>query len=154
LDYWVSYSFLDTERDYLNFPVAAAPSFASRHNASFVSKYFVTPIRTQVGLTYSFASGRPYTDPNTRGFQNQMTPSYHDLSVNFSYLIKPHIILHGSVSNVLGFNNIFGYEYASEPNQEGVYEERAIELPAPRFAFMGLFITLSKNNQVNQLPNL
>lgn len=154
LDYWISYSFLDTERNYLNFPTTAAPSFASQHNASFVSKYFVNAIRTQVGLTYSFASGRPYTNPNMDGFQNQLTPAYHDLSVNFSFLIKPHIILHGSVSNVLGIDNIFGYEYADQPNGQGVFEGRAIELPAPRFAFMGLFITLSKDNQVNQLPNL
>ena len=154
LDYWISYSYLDTERLYLDFPEAAAPSFTSNHNASIVTKYFVTPIRTQVGFTYSFASGRPYTNLNKGSFQGERTPAYHDLSANFSFLIKPNIILHGSVSNVLGTENIFGYEYTSEPNSEGIYNSRPIKLPAPRFAFLGLFITLSKDNSINQLPNL
>ena len=86
--------------------------------------------------------------------QGGRTPAYHDLSANFSFLIKPNIILHGSVSNVLGTENIFGYEYASEPNSDGIYNSRPIKLPAPRFAFLGLFITLSKDNSINQLPNL
>src|SRR5690606_7735399 len=39
VDYWISYSYLDTERDYLNFPVSSTPNFASRHNFSAVYKH-------------------------------------------------------------------------------------------------------------------
>ena len=31
LDYWISYSYLDTKRDFLNFPYAIQPNFAAKH---------------------------------------------------------------------------------------------------------------------------
>ena len=33
-DYWISYSFLDTERDFLNFPFAITPNFAAKHTGN------------------------------------------------------------------------------------------------------------------------
>lgn len=36
VDYWVSYSFLDTKRNYLNYPYEAMPTYASKHNFSVV----------------------------------------------------------------------------------------------------------------------
>ncbi|MBX7124072.1 MAG: TonB-dependent receptor [Cyclobacteriaceae bacterium] len=156
IDYWVSYSFLDTRRDYLSFPSAAVPSFASRHNFSFVYKHFITPLQTQVGFTYSFASGRPYYNPNlaTEQFQSQSTPSYHDLSVNISYLPNPSTIVYLSCTNLLGRDNVFGYEYSSTPDASGAFAARPIRQPAKHFLFIGLFYTISKNKTVNQLPNL
>ncbi len=154
LDYWVSYSYIDTKRDYLDFPGKYEPSFSSRHNFSVVTKYFVKALKTQVGGTYSFASSRPYHNPNTTEFNGGRTPAYHDLSVNFSYLYRPHVIFHASVTNVMGVDNIFGYEYSDERNAQGQYVARAIRQPATRFIFFGAFITLSKNKTVNQLPNL
>lgn len=38
-DYWISYSYLDTERDFRNYPTAATPNFASTHNLSIVGKH-------------------------------------------------------------------------------------------------------------------
>ena len=35
-DYWISYSYLDTKRDFLNFPFAITPNFAAKHTASLV----------------------------------------------------------------------------------------------------------------------
>ncbi|MFZ5972664.1 MAG: TonB-dependent receptor [Bacteroidota bacterium] len=154
VDYWVSYSFLDTERDYLNFPVAAAPSFASKHNFSVVYKHFIQDLKSQVGVTYSYSSGRPYFNPNTEAFHQDRTPSYQDLSANISYLPTNWMIIHASCTNLLGRDNIFGYEYAPAPGANGVYAGRAIRQPAPRFLFLGVFITISKNKGVNQLPNL
>ena len=59
-----------------------------------------------------------------------------------------------SCTNVLGRDNIFGYEYANQPNGNGTYGGRAIKQPAPRFLFVGVFITLSKDKSVTQLPTL
>lgn len=154
VDYWVSYSLLDTKRDYLNYPYAAVPTFASRHNFSVVYKHFITGLKTQLGLTWSFASGRPYNNPNEEKFNAGKTPSYQDLSVNISYLPKPQLIIYLSCTNVYGRNNIFGYEYSALPDANGQYIGRAIRQPAPRFLFAGVFITFSKNKSVNQLPNL
>lgn len=154
IDYWVSYSLLDTRRDYLDFPYESVPVFASRHNFSLVAKYFVSALKTQFGATYSFASGRPYNNPNEDTFNGGRTPSYQDLSVNISYLPKPHLIVHVSCTNVPGFDNVFGYEYSPTQDPSGVYKGRAIRQPAPRFLFVGVFITLSKSKSFNQLPSL
>ncbi len=153
-DYWISYSYLDTKRRYLNYPEAAAPGFASRHNFSVVYKYFITSLKSQLGLTYSFASGRPYHNPNKTGFQTSRTPSYQDLSANISYLPTSQIIIHFSCTNLLGRDNIFGYQYADTPGADGQYASRPVRQAAPRFLFLGVFITLSKVKGVNQLPSL
>ena len=154
VDYWLSYSFLDTERKYGIFPYPVMPYYASAHNLSLVYKHFVIPIRTQVGATFSVTSGRPYTDPNTGAFNSRMTPAYKDLSINASYLMKPNMILHASITNVPGFDNIFGYRYNAIPNEEGLYESTPIVPQARRFVFIGLFITISKDKNANQLNNL
>ncbi|WP_420388594.1 TonB-dependent receptor [Roseivirga sp.] len=153
-DYWVSYSYVDSERDYQNFEQKATPSFQSDHNFSFVIKHMIDPIRTQVGATYNYASARSYHDPNKPGFQNSQTPQYHDVSLNVAVLLKQNIILYCSSSNIFGRENIFGYEYANQPDVNGVYEGRAIGQAAKRFVFVGLFITLTKDKQANQLDNL
>ncbi|MBL7865692.1 MAG: TonB-dependent receptor [Cyclobacteriaceae bacterium] len=154
VDYWVSYSFLDTERDYLNFPHTAVPSFASAHNFSFVYKHFVQPIKCQLGFTYSYSSGRPYYNPNNAAFNTDRTPSYQDLSANVAYLPKSWLIIYFSCTNILGRDNIFGYTYATTPGTDGVYASQPVRQPANRFIFLGLLITISKNKSINQLPNL
>ncbi len=153
-DYWISYSYLDTERDYLDFTTAATPTFASAHNFSAVYKYFFTKLKTQFGATYSFSSGRPYNDPNTDRFNEGKTPAYHDLSVNVAYLPVPQLVIYFSATNLLGSKNIFGYEYSENKNDQGNYNSRAIGQPAPRFLFIGIFLTLTKDKSINQLPTL
>jgi hypothetical protein len=154
LDYWISYSYLDTKRQYLDYPYEATPSFASKHNFSVVAKYFVQKIKSQLGFTYSFTSGRPYRNPNIEAFHASKTPNYADLSFNWSYLPSTSVILYFSCTNVLGRDNIFGYEYSVAPSENGTFNGRAIRQAAPRFLFLGIFITLSKDKSVNQLPNL
>ncbi|MEP5610981.1 MAG: TonB-dependent receptor [Cyclobacteriaceae bacterium] len=153
-DYWVSYSYLNSERNYRNYPDSFRPPFVSTHNFSVVGKRFIQSIRSQLGLTYAFASRRRYNDLNTENFLGGKTPSYHNLSFNISYLYSNQIIFHAMVNNVFGINNIFGYEYANQPDANGIYARRAIEPPAKRFLFLGVFITLAKNKSISQLPNL
>ena len=153
-DFWISYSFLDTERNYRDYPVSAPPSFTSNHNLSIVYKHFIPVLKSQIGLTYSFSSGRPYNDPNTNSFNSERTPVYHDLSANVSFLPRQDVIVYASVTNILNHDHIFGYEYRPEPNSEGIYENRPIKLPAPQFVLLGVFVTISKSKTLNQLPHL
>ncbi len=60
VDYWISYSYLDTKRDYLNYPDAIRPYFAANHTASLVMKKFVVKWKTGFNASYTFATGRPY----------------------------------------------------------------------------------------------
>ncbi|WP_299781778.1 TonB-dependent receptor [uncultured Formosa sp.] len=153
-DYWVSYSYLDTERDYQNYPIAAQPNFANTHNFSVVGKYWVDDWKSQIGFSYSLASGRTYTNPNETGFLNNKTKAYNNLSLNWAYLISPQKILYLSVNNVLDFKNVNGYQYASTPNSNGVYNKRALTPASDQFFFVGFFWTISDNGTDNQLDNL
>ncbi|UXX79151.1 TonB-dependent receptor [Reichenbachiella carrageenanivorans] len=154
VDYWISYSYIDTERDYRDYPSQANPTFAAGHNFSVVYKHFIPDIRTQIGASYSYNNGRPYEDPNKDGFNESKTSAYSDLSFNFAYLFRPHIILYSSVSNLLGRDNVFGYQYADNPDLNGVYASQPIGQPAKRFYFVGIFITLTKDKNKNNLENL
>lgn len=153
-DYWVSYSLLDTKRDYKNYTQSATPSFVAKHNLSVVVKHFVTEWKSQLGLSYNYASGRNYTDPNIGGFLNQQTKSYNAVNANWAYLISPQKIFYVSVSNVLGTKNINGYQFANQPNNLGKFDSRAITPAADRFFFVGFFWTISSNKDSNQLNNL
>lgn len=154
LDYWLSYSYLDTERDFRNFRETATPNFAPKHNFSVVTKYWVDKWRSQLGLSYSFGSGRPYDNPNTAEFMAEKTKAFNNLSFNWAYLIDQQKILYFSVNNVLGFNNINNYQYARTPNVNGVFERQALRPAADSFFFVGFFWTISTDNKSNQLDNL
>jgi len=154
LDYWISYSFLDTERDYKNFETAAQPNFATKHNLSVVGKYWVDDWKSQIGLAYGYSSGRPYDNPNTSDFLAERTKSFNSLSVNWAYLLSPQKILYFSVNNVLGFKNINGYQYANTPDMNGNFSRRALTPAADQFFFVGLFWTISEDGTDNQLDNL
>ena len=154
LDYWFSYSYIDTERDFKNYSSTVTPSFVANHNFSIVTKYWINKLKSQLSTTYSFNSGRPYNNPNQIEFMNEKTKSYNNFSLSWSYLLSQQKILFFSVSNVFGANNIFGYQYANSPDSNGVFQRQAITQPASRFFFIGFFWTISDNKKANQLDNL
>jgi outer membrane receptor for ferrienterochelin and colicin len=153
-DYWVSYSYLDTQRDYRNYPNAARPGFASKHNLSIVGKHWIESWKSQVGVSYSFASGRNYTNPNEPGFLNNETKNYNSVSINWAYLIDQQKILYFSVNNALGTKNVFGYNYKNTPDMNGNFDRQAIIPNADSFFFVGFFWTISDDRKSNQLDNL
>ena len=154
LEYWISYSYIDTKRDYKNFTAEVTPSFVATHSLSFVTKYWISDWKSQVGFTQQFSSGRPYNNPNETAFMNGKTKSYNSLSFNWAYLLTQQKILYFSVSNILGTQNIFGYNYADTPNGSGVYDRKAVTPTADRFFFIGFFWTISEKKNDNQLKNL
>lgn len=154
MDYWVSYSYLDSERKFQNYPEQATPSFASKHNASVVVKYFIDKWQSQVGASYTYGSGRSYTNPNMPGFLQEQTRAFNSLSLNWAYLITPQKILYASVNNVLGFNNVNGYQYANTPNANGNFNRQALLPATDQFFFVGFFWTISEDGKENQLDNL
>lgn len=154
VDYWVSYSYIDTQRDYANFPKIATPSFVADHTLSVVSKYWISKWRSQIGATYTFSSGRPFNNPNEAVFMNGRTKTYNNFSLNWAYLISQQKILFFSVTNIAGIKNVYGYNYANTKDTNGVFQSQAIVPTADRFFFIGFFWTLSKDKKTNQLENL
>jgi len=150
LDYWISYSYLDTKRDYLNFPAAMRPNFAAKHTANLVVKKFVTKIKTQFNASYTFATGRPYYnikyDNGSSKFviaDQGKTIAYHSMSFSVNYLpnigsntAKKFVVWVFSINNVLGNEQIFGYNYSANGSRK-----EAILPTAKRFVFLGCFLS-------------
>ncbi|MBX0288867.1 TonB-dependent receptor [Hymenobacter sp. HSC-4F20] len=154
LEYYVSYGFLDTKRQYRQDPVAAVPTFAARHSVSVVGKYWVQPLHTLLGATYSFGSPRRFHDLNDpeHGYNQGVLPTYQDVSLNASYVTRlfgQYTVLHVSATNVLGRQNVFGYRYASQPDAAGTFNRVAITPTAPRMLFVGLFISINKKRALD-----
>lgn len=151
-EYWVSYSYLDTQRKYRNDPQQATPGFATTHNVSVVGKKWMGDIKSQVGTTLSVASGRAFTNPNISGYLQENTKPFVSLDLNWAYLIDSQKIVYLSVSNVLGRDNTQGYQYSNIPDATGTFNRREIGQNATRFIFVGFFWTIGGSD--NQLDNL
>lgn len=143
-DYWVSYSYLETKREFRNYPSVAMPTFASPHTFSVVAKHWIPSIMSMVGVTYTFAKGRPYFNPNNPEFLGDKAKDYQNLSLSVSYLtslFNSFTIVFFSVDNLLGYNNIYGYNYSSDGSVRS-----PVLAPALRTAFIGMFISLGETN--------
>ena len=55
IDYWFSYSLLDTKRLYRDFTESATPRYFPKHTFSTVYKQYIKAIGSQVALSYNVA---------------------------------------------------------------------------------------------------
>jgi hypothetical protein len=152
-DFWISYSFMQTERLHRDFPEMAVPGFASTHNLSVVYKHFISNWRSLPGATFSYGSPRRYNDPNTPEFNAERMPAFLSLDLNWTYLHRENVIFHFAVNNAPGFRQQFGYRYADSPDANGEFASVAIRPAARRMFIIGCFITLSRNDK-NQLDKI
>ena len=119
LDYWISYSYIDTKRKYANFPTEATPTYIADNNLNLVAKYFVDKWQTNFSATYSFATGRPYYNPANPTFLGDRTPDFNNLALTVAYLHsfgKWFTVFYLSIDNITNQHNIFGYRYTYDNN--------------------------------------
>jgi len=144
-DYWISYSWINARRNYKDYPDLAIPGYVSEHNLSVVYKRFLESLRTYASVTYSFASSRPYHDPNLSEFMNAKTQPYNDISLSLTYLMElfgKQSVLHLMVNNLAGFDNIYGYNFSNTLNAAGKYESTPIKSPFERQVILLVSIML------------
>ena len=145
LDYWISYSYIDTRRLFRNYIAEATPEFIADHNVSLVAKYYISAWTTQVNMTYSFATGRPYYNPANPAFLGDRTPDYHNLAFTINYLTsikKWFTVLYAGVDNITNQHNVFGYRYSTDGTQ------RYPQYPALfRSFFIGANFSLTEFNK-------
>ena len=153
-DYWISYSYIDTKRNFRDYPGEVIPDFVSKHNFSLVYKHWIGELRSQPGFTLKYSSPRLYNDPNKEEFNSESMTPYRTLNVNWSFLYRQNVIIYASISNLTGFKQEYGYNYASFANDEGFYESIPVIPAAKRFYFIGCFITLTRRGEANQLEKL
>lgn len=152
-DYWISYTWLKTQRKFLNYPTRTMPTFASPHTAHIVGKYFFEQSGIFVGSSYSIAAGRPYYNPKSPVFLADRTPVYHNLNFNIALLRKwgktfNTFVL--AVNNITGSQQIFNYRYSAD----GSYN-LPVTLPYKRNFLIGWFISIGQNRSqeiLEQLP--
>ncbi|PRZ00077.1 outer membrane receptor for ferrienterochelin and colicin [Marinilabilia salmonicolor] len=146
LDFWISYSYVDSERKFMDYPEKVTPEFIAPHTFSLVAKQFVSPIRSQIGLTWMWNSGRPYHIPGDDTFMTHTSPNYSDLGANLSYLTSlfgQFTIVHLSVSNVLGRENVLGYRRVSLSGDAENSSLITIKPDVKQFIFLGVFISIN-----------
>jgi hypothetical protein len=160
VDYWISYSYLDTKRDFLNFPSAIQPNFAAKHTASLVVKKFVTSWKMQFNAAYNYASGRPYyfiapVNGTFKFTDRGVTPDYHNVSFSMNYLpsvgkkdAKAFAVYVLSVSNIFGFDQVFNYQYS----YHGI-RKAPILPPSKIFVFVGAFISFGIDRSQDVINN-
>lgn len=145
-DYWVTYSYLKTDRIFQNYPVKATPTFSSAHNVSVVYKQFIPKITCNVGVTYTYTSGRPYFDAATPEFLGDRTKDFHNVSLAASHIraVKgSFVVFFASVDNLFARKNEFGFRYSSD----GLSRFPVIPV-AYRTAFFGVSIMISRHAEV------
>lgn len=153
VDYWISYSYLDTRRNWLDFPISAQPTFAADHTANLVFKKWFDKIKTNLSATYTYATGRPYFNPNRPDseYLKDVTPDYHTLGISVSYLTtigKAFTVLVASVTNVIGSKQVFGYKYSADGSVKS-----EVNPPAPRFFFVGMFMSWGIDRRQEVIDN-
>ncbi|MEO7484665.1 MAG: carboxypeptidase-like regulatory domain-containing protein [Ferruginibacter sp.] len=162
VDYWISYSYLDTKRDFQNYPTSIEPAFAAKHTASLVVKKFVTKLKTMVNGSYSIASGRPYYniryDNNTgknKIYDEGRTHGFNSMSFSLNYLpnigktdAKKFTVFVFSITNVLGTNNIFTYNYSYDGQVK-----QAVQPPSKRFFYLGCFLSFGIDRTQDAINN-
>jgi len=119
-DYWVSYSLIDTKRLYQNFRSSVTPSFVAGNNLNILVKYFINPLQINVGASYTYASGRPFYNPD---FIVKTSPDYHDLSFNMSYLTtigKYFGVAYMGIDNIMNRKNIYGYQFSPDGTSHNI----------------------------------
>lgn len=159
-DYWISYSFLDTERDFLNFPFAITPNFAAKHTASFVTKKFVQKLKMNFNASYNYSSGRPYYNIGFDGtnykFNDRGTvPDFHNVSFAINYLpkigktdAKSFAVYVLQVSNIFNIKQTFGYQYSYNG-----YRKEAIVPTSRMFVYIGAFISFGVDRSEEVINN-
>lgn len=162
VDYWISYSYLDTKRDFLNFPTLMQPSFAASHTAAFVLKRFVLPWKTGFNFSYNFATGRPYYRIAYDNIQSKYqvtdqgkTINYKNISISVNYIPglgkkdpKAFAVWVLAINNVLGQNQVYTYNY----NNDGSKKE-AVTPPGKRFVYIGCFLSFGIDRTQDAINN-
>jgi hypothetical protein len=162
LDYWITYTYLHTQRDYLNFPYALQPGFATPHTAAVVVKRYFQDLNLNINLAYNFATGRPYYDiravdgAHAQIYDQGTTKAYHNLNLSGAYMFsifpkwkrKDYSGIGFGVNNILGNRQVFGYQYSYNG-----FNKVPVVPPATRAYYIGIFMSFGIDRSEDFINN-
>ncbi|MEA3479439.1 MAG: TonB-dependent receptor, partial [Bacteroidota bacterium] len=150
-DFWLSYSLMDSERNYQDYISFMTPSFISLHTLSIAYKHYIELTDSYISMGYSFSSGRPYVDPNISYMAQELTGTCHDLGFSifhFTKIFGKFTMLFAQVTNVFGANNIYGYRFAVTPDMSGIYRSEPILPVSKRFFLIGIHVSFTGQTEI------
>jgi len=150
-DFWISYSLIDSKRNYRDYSFTHSPFFISKHNLSLVYKHYISKTDSYISAGYEYSSGRPYINPNIDLTDLKRTKSYNNLSLSIFHFTKvfgKFTMIFAQVTNILGSENIFGYRYAKYPDAYGVYESEPVIPVSRRLYLVGLFVSFTGKPEI------
>lgn len=127
---WISYGYINTKRNWMDFNSLTSSSFDITHNFSMVLKYNLFE-QWQIGINAKYATGRPYTPVEFSIFRNDLKiyepvyaptnsdrfPDYKRIDLRITYFGQIRnfpLIAYMEGLNILNFKNIFGYSYSPD----------------------------------------
>jgi len=148
-DYWISYTYLDTKRKFLDYPYSIRPDYTTPHTLSIALKKYFQDINLSANLSYTLATGRPYYDIQTnatgKSFINDQgtTNAYNSMNLSFAYLFsmfpkwknKEFSGIGFGINNLFGTRQVFGYNYSYDGRNKV-----PVTQPATRSYYIGLFM--------------
>ena len=142
-EYMLAYTFNLSKRKYQDYTELSTPQYASTHNATASIKYNLHALKSILGITNRFASGRPYHDPTKKGLMNSTAGFYNSVDMSLTYLASKKVIIYASATNLLGRQNVYNYNYSADANSPGGYRKIPVIDSSNHFFYVGIFITLS-----------
>lgn len=159
MDYWISYSWLDTRRVFLNYPIMAQPTFAATHTGSIILKKFWVNTMFGVNWSWNWSAGRPYYNPNRPAseFLNDRTPFYSTNNFSLNWLPKvgkANSVVVVGINNVFNERQVFSYNYSSRlKDTQGQFIKEEVNPPAPRSFFIGWFLSFGVDRTQQNINN-
>jgi vitamin B12 transporter len=162
VDYWFTYTYLDTKRKYLDFPYSVRPDFSTPHTFSLAVKKYFADINLSVNMSYTVATGRPYYDIQTDSTSKSImtdrgtTNAYDVMNLSFAYLFnmfpkwrnKGYSGIGAGINNVFGVKEIFGYNYSNDGRSKV-----PVVPPAVRTYYIGLFMSFGIDRRDDFIKN-
>jgi hypothetical protein len=145
LDYWISYSYIDTKRLYQNYMDKVTPDYVSKNNLNIIVKYLFEKINTNFSFSYNYSSGRPYYNPSSAVFLSDHVKDYQNLAMTASYLRtfkKVFAVFYASFDNMLNTKNVLGYRYSADGKSS-----YPVIPPLYRSVFIGVNFSFTQFNQ-------
>jgi len=150
-DFWLSYSLMNSERDYRDYEVALTPAYLSRHNLSVTYKHYIELTDSYLSVGYTYNSARPYIDPNIGREVQQQTADFHNLGISvfhFTEIFGKFFMFYAHFNNVFGTKHIYGYRYATIPDDSGLYLSEPILPVSKRFFVVGIHISFTGQTDI------
>lgn len=134
---WISYSYINTKRKWMNDEILTNSDFDITNNLSLVAKYNLSAM-WQIGINFKYATGRPFTPVVSSVYQedrkifepvyginnSERYPDYRRLDFRITHLNqlfgKYFAVFYVEALNILNFNNLFGYSYNESYTQRKI----------------------------------